>query len=257
MRTLIYRGPNNVLHAGYSRYRETGLKEDLFNGHLFFEDTESILLTDANCAAYFLNQFQTDDFRCSLNNSVTINTLLEIYNRVKNHYTDEFYQLKPILLTTLDYIEINIKTLTNEDFEDVKSYANDLGWYYSVSPYCLLVNSVSMIRRRATAEYVLAMIRHLKLFPSTNIDNSENYLLITDIKLRGIKKWFGDISLDHDKFPIASIKLIDKGQWKFTINELGASDNFIYKKNAYQKVADFLAFSFNAKVELVSKEYPY
>ena len=113
-----------------------------------------------------------------------------------------------------------------------------------------MVNAISVVRHRALAIYVRTMVKYLN--KPLNIDGlcGTNYLVISNVKIEGIEEWFGDIKLDHDKYTMATFTPISDGKWKFEFNDLGPSDNYIYLQAAYKSITEFLAYAFDADIEL-------
>ncbi|WP_372880285.1 hypothetical protein [Psychromonas sp.] len=249
MSDYISRGIENVIQKGLSNYRFTKNKAELFYFGRFYQDTEKFILSDVECAEYFLNCIKSGGYL--LNDVNPLNTLLKLYSKIKSPYSD-YLKMKPLFIETLEYIENNISEVMNVEFRDLKEYGEDLGCYYDYGPYCLLVNAMSMIRDRALAGYVRSMALHLKKFPDITDLWGGNYLLVSNVKLDGVEPFFGDIKADHSEFTMAAFAKLSNGKWRVTFNDLGPENNFIYMQAAYKYVAELLAYSLSAEVELVT-----
>lgn len=247
MNEIIYQGLENVLCKGITNYQFTKNKEDLFSYSSFYENTESILLRDVECAEYFLQKIQSGGMM--LNNVNSINVLLKLYNKVREPYS-AYLKLQPMFTQTLEYIERNTGVVMNVELCDLDEFGEDFGWSYGVGPYFHLVNSIARLRERAFAEYVRALAKHLKQFPEITDLHGGNYLIVSNVRLEGIEEWFGDIKADHSEYAMASFSLLSGGKWRFEFNNLGPVNNFIFMQAAYINVADFLSAALDADVEL-------
>lgn len=243
----LVKGLNDVKYNYFSNYQFTKNPSDLLEYGTLFLDSEKYILNRVECAEYFLHLCKSGDLMITDNNLIEL--IIKLYNKIKTSF--HFSKLKHLFIETMEFIEKNYHIVTNNEEILDEDDCSDLGWYYSVSPYCYLVNAMAIVRHRAMSEYVLAMAKHLKKFP--DIDNlwGGNYLLISNIKVWGIKKWLGDIKHDHGEYPICTFKKIKTDLYRFEINNLGPA-NFIYMHNAYKNIADVLSRYLEADVEFIT-----
>lgn len=247
MSEIIYQGLENVLRKGITNYQFTKNKEDLFSYSSFYEDTESFLLKEVECAEFFLKKIKSGNMR--LNDINPLYTLLKLYSKIREPYSN-YRNIKSIFVKTLEYVEHNIEIVMNEELCRPEDYYEQWGEYYGYGPYCLLVNAVAVIRSRALAEYVKNLAKHLKSFPDITDLHGGNYLIVSNVKLEGVEEWFGDIKTDHSEYAMATFSPLSDGKWRFQFNNLGPVNNFIFMQAAYINVADILSAALDADVEL-------
>jgi hypothetical protein len=246
MSDYISQGLENVVQKSLSSYRFTKDKSELFYFYRFYQDTEKFILSDVECAKYFLNCIKSGDYR--LNDVNPLNVLLKLYSKIKGPYTD-YSKIKPLFIETLEYIENNISEVMNVELMELEEYGEALGLYYDYGPYTGLVNAMSMIREKALAEYVRSMAKLLKKFPDITELWGGNCLVVSNVKMEGVEQIFGEIKLDHSEFVMVTFTKLSEGKWRFELNDLGPENNFIHMQAAYKGVADLLAYSLNANVE--------
>jgi hypothetical protein len=247
MSDFNYQGIENTIQKGASSYPYTQNKDDLFYYRRFYQNTEQLILTDIECAEFFLNNIKSGNY--ILDDINPLNAILELFSKIKEPYS-KYGKLKALFIETLDYIENNIAKVTNVEQLELKDYNEDLGFYYSVGLYPYLANSISIIRSRAFAEYIRIMASHLKKSPDITNLWGGNYLIVSNVKIEDMEKWFGEIKPDNEKYARANFIKISEGKWSFILNDLGPENNYIYMNHAYSKIADLLAYVLDAEVEL-------